>query len=174
MTAYKSVYEQLEYIWQPRTREIDPKSWPASWTASSPHTTFQQTTRRNIYMKTLRSERSKILEVYVCVHEDPVAQPAARRAPDYLISRCRVIRLRFLLYFLSSKRADVFFRFCTCSTGMLYIRWTILYTVAGVCKMLQAILSVTKELYVTGTAGQAQTSFQRIIYCYTNLLGDIT
>lgn len=30
----------------------------------------------------------------------------------YLISRCRVIRLRNLLYFFSSSRPDVFFRFC--------------------------------------------------------------
>lgn len=30
----------------------------------------------------------------------------------YLISRCSVILLRNLLYFFSSSRADVFFRFC--------------------------------------------------------------
>ena len=36
------------------------------------------------------------------------------RAPTvtHLISRCSVIRLRNLLYFFSSSRPDVFFRFC--------------------------------------------------------------
>ena len=72
---------------------------------------------------------------YICGGSSQLdhTKTACAQAVTYLISRCSVIRLRNLLYFFSSSRADVFFRFCIMSTVLGEPACMILEHVVSVC-----------------------------------------